>query len=513
MMAAPIREHSWSLRGLLDGWAQVSLIQDRPVGGLTLDSRRVAPGELFLACRGGSVHGLRYAEGAVLRGAGAVAYEPDPEWAEERLAALSRTLHVPLIPVDGLSARASALAARFFGDPSADLEVTGVTGTNGKTSVTHYLAQALGPSRACSLIGTLGYGSPGSLRPLTHTTPDPVTLQAILAGFRDDGSAAVAMEVSSHSLDQGRAESVHFSTAVFTNLSRDHLDYHQDMGAYAAAKRRLFLTPGLRHAVLNWDDETGRQMLGALSPDVAVGVYGLQDPGRRPPRAAVWAWGEQLELLPRGLRLEIHSSAGSGELEVGLLGAFNASNLLAVCATLLAQGLELPLILQRLAGLREVPGRMECFGGVGEPLVVVDYAHTPDALEQVMATLQRHAAGRLITVFGCGGERDRGKRPEMGRAAEQLSDQVILTDDNPRREDGAVILADILAGMREPHQAKVERNRAAAIRWALGEAGAEDVVLVAGKGHETSQQVGDLKVVFSDRAEVIAALSERRGEA
>ncbi len=513
MMPLPSPESPWTLATLLQGWVEVGSARDRPVRGLALDSRSVRPGDLFLACQGSRDHGLVHAQAAAGKGAVAVAYQPSPQWSGERLDALAQALRVPLIPVPGLAHRVSALAARFHGDPSASLKVIGVTGTNGKTSVTHYLAQGLAPDGPCAVIGTLGYGFPGALRPLDHTTPDPVGLQALLAELRDQGTARVAMEVSSHALDQRRAEAVRFHTAVFTNLSRDHLDYHPDMAAYAAAKRRLFEAPSLRHAVLNWDDPAGRALAQALGPEVALVCYGLTDPGQCPPHASFWAWGERLELLPRGLRMGIRTSAGSGELQAGLLGAFNASNLLAVCATLLAEGLALPLILERLGQLRGVPGRMECFGGAGEPLVVVDYAHTPDALEQVAATLRHHAPRRLISLFGCGGERDPGKRPQMGAVAERLSDLVILTDDNPRREDGAAIIGDILSGVREPQGVKVERNRGAAIRWALAEAEAEDVVLVAGKGHETTQQLGDLKLPFSDRTEVLAALAERRGEA
>lgn len=513
MMSLQLQEPAWLLSDLLAGWTSVDAAWDRPIGGLTLDSRRVRPGDLFLACQGVRGHGLAHAQAAVAQGASAVAYEPTPEWPEALLRSMGQTSRVPLIPIPHLAHQVSALAARFHGDPSATLKVIGVTGTNGKTSVTHYLAQALAPDEPCAVIGTLGAGYPGALDPLEHTTPDPVGLQGLLGRFRDQGTRVVAMEVSSHALDQRRAEAVRFHTAVFTNLSRDHLDYHRDMASYAAAKARLFQAPHLQQAVLNWDDPAGREMAKSLRPGVKLAPYGLHSPGQLPSGATVWAWGEGLELSPRGLRLGVHTSAGSGELSADLLGAFNASNLLAVCATLLADGLALPLILERLAVLRGVPGRMECFGGAGEPLVVVDYAHTPDALRQVVATLRNHAPRRLITLFGCGGERDAGKRPLMGATAEQLSDLVILTDDNPRREDGAAIIAQILAGIQQPRRVKVERNRAAAIRWALSEAKAEDVVLVAGKGHETTQQVGDLKLSFSDRNEVVAALRERRGDA
>jgi UDP-N-acetylmuramoyl-L-alanyl-D-glutamate--2,6-diaminopimelate ligase len=413
--------------------------------------------------------------------------------------------------VAGLRGKAGIIADRFFNAPSHSIKVIGITGTNGKTSVSHYLAQSLGAELACGVIGTLGVGFPGELAESTHTTPDPVTLQETLAMLRRAGARAVAMEVSSHALEQGRAAGVRFSHALFTNLSRDHLDYHGDMDTYGAAKRRLFRMPGLRWAVLNLDDPLSREIAGELATGVRVAYYSTQRDARRPARCDLWLRASEVTPGPKGLYLRLATSAGMGDFEVDLLGRFNASNLLAVLAVLLSRGLPLERALREVARVRGVPGRMERFGGDGAPLVVVDYAHTPDALEQALLNLREHTRDRIHCVVGCGGERDPGKRPLMGAIAERLSDRVILTDDNPRGEDGDAIVEEIRAGMERPDAVCVERQRALAIRLAIATASERDLVLVAGKGHETIQDMGELKVHFSDRAQVLQVLQERGG--
>jgi UDP-N-acetylmuramoyl-L-alanyl-D-glutamate--2,6-diaminopimelate ligase len=299
---------------------------------------------------------------------------------------------------------------------------------------------------------------------------------------------------------------------VFTNLSRDHLDYHGDMETYGAAKLALFRTPGLRWAVLNLDDPLSPRILTELPPGVPVSFYSLQRDPTPPARCDLLVHAHQVTTLPRGLRLDVETSHGEGVLEVGLLARFNAANLLAVLAVMLSRGLPLGRSLRQIARIRGVPGRMECFGGRGQPLVVVDYAHTPDALEQALTNLREHSQGKLICVFGCGGDRDRGKRPLMGEIAERLSDRVIVTDDNPRREDGDCIIADVLAGVHQSRAVTVERQRGLAIRLAIATAAEQDAVLIAGKGHEVTQDMGDLKVHFSDRAQVVQALQERGGQ-
>jgi UDP-N-acetylmuramoyl-L-alanyl-D-glutamate--2,6-diaminopimelate ligase len=512
MMAHPDAPQAWDLKGLLEGLAWSGSGGDQRIDGLALDSRAIKPGDLFLACAGTQGHGLDHLSQAAAQGAVAVAAEPAGPWPAERLETVARSLRVPLVVVWDLSRQVSALAGRFFGDPSHRLAVVGVTGTNGKTSCTQFLAQALEPEERCGILGTLGTGFPGQLRAGRHTTPDPVELQAVLADLLTRGARSVAMEVSSHALDQRRAAAVVFETAVLTNLSRDHLDYHGTMERYGAAKLRLFRFPGLRRAVVNVDDPFGRVVSDVLDPGVDTLLYGV---GRRTAPTGhagkSFAWAERVTPTLAGLELDLHTSWGDARLKAPVLGRFNASNLLAVLGVLLQRGLTLEAGVERLARVRPVPGRMEVIGAEPGPLAVVDYAHTPDALEKVLSALREHCPGRLACVFGCGGERDRGKRPEMGAVAERLADRVILTDDNPRGEDGARIIADILGGFSAPQEPLVERQRAAAIRAAVAGARAGDLVAVCGKGHEDYQLVGDLRLPFSDSEQVRRALEEASG--
>ena len=475
------------------------------VSGLAMDSRAARPGGLFLACRGTQRHGMAFAEAAFHAGAIAMAAEPDAEWPLPRLAATAARLGLPIVPVTALAAQASAIAGRFYGEPSRSLRVVGVTGTNGKTSVSQFLARALAPEGPCAIVGTLGSGLPDALRAGTHTTPDAVSVQAVLADFAAAGARAVAMEVSSHALHQHRVAAVRFDTAVFTNLTRDHLDYHGTMEAYAEAKARLFRHSGLAQAVINTDDPLGLALYAETRARVPVVAYGL---GGAPAHADRFVVAERVVADVAGLRLHLRSSWGDGELASPLLGRFNAANLLAVLGVLLTGGVALDDALARLAKLPTVSGRMERLGGGTRPLAVVDYAHTPDALAQALAALREHCAGTLWCVFGCGGDRDRGKRPLMGEVAENLADRVVVTDDNPRSEDGAAIIADILAGMSEPSRVLVERDRDRAIARAVQAARPGDVILVAGKGHEDTQQVGERRFPFSDRLVVQRALAQ-----
>lgn len=471
-----------SLRVLLDGIATLEQ-NDCAVQTLTLDSRRVTPGCLFIALPGLQHDGRAFIAEAAARGAAAVLYDAR-DFAPP-------VVSVPAIGVVDLGRHVSAIADRFYDSPSRQLVVIGVTGTNGKTTCTQLLAQALDrPPRRCAVIGTLGYGFPGALDAGLHTTPDAVTLQRLLAQFVSARAAYAAMEVSSHALEQDRASAVAFHTAVFTNLTRDHLDYHGDMERYAAAKMRLFLGRDLRAAVINQDDDYGRRLIAMLlERRIPVVTYGL---------SAGDVHARALTCTREGLRLRAGTPQGEVSIEAPLFGSFNAANLLATLATLLALGLDRQDAAQRLSGVRPVPGRVERFKGADDrPVVVVDYAHTPDALEQVLAALRPHVSGRLWCVFGCGGNRDRGKRPEMGAIAERLADAVILTDDNPRHESGDAIIRDIAAGMRQP--ARVIRDRRAAIAAAIAEAAVDDVVLLAGKGHEDYQEIAGVRHPYSDR--------------
>ncbi|MCF7984416.1 MAG: UDP-N-acetylmuramoyl-L-alanyl-D-glutamate--2,6-diaminopimelate ligase [Thiohalocapsa sp.] len=501
----------WSLADLLAGFAALPFESGLRVERMALDSRQSGPGCLFLACRGTRRHGLEYAEQAAENGCVAIAAEPDGRWGQTDLARLSAELALPVVPVAHLSRRAAEIAARFFGDPSRAMDVIGITGSNGKTSVGHFAARALAADVRCAVIGALGSGFPGELDASGPTAPDAVGLQQTLSSLHARGAGAVAMDVSSAALEQGRVGAVRFSHALFTNLTGDHFDDHGSFERDAEAKRRLFRFPELAWAVINHDDPHAASMVQALPQGTGLARYSLEPNADLGADAEIWVKARRIEVLPFGLRIAVESAVGSGEVVVRLIGRFNAANLLAVLALLLTRGLTLEAALERLCDMRGVPGRMECFGGGCAPLVVVDHANSPDALEKALSHLRLHCTGRLLTVFGCGGERERGKRALMGEVAERLSDRVILTDDNPRGEAGDVICADIANGMRRPSDALIERQRALAIRRAVALAGPGDAVLVAGKGHETIQDMGELKVHFSDRAQVVQALREWAG--
>ena len=493
MSAAPRR-----LADLIDGIAPAA--GDIVVNGLTLDSRRVQPGNAFIALRGSTTHGITFAPAALALGASVVIAEaPAPVAPHENDAAAGRTIWI-----DNLRSHVGAIAARFFGHPSEALRVIGVTGTNGKTSIVQLLASALQILGAkAATIGTLGAGLVGAVDAGERTTPDVISVQGLLAQFRAAGATDVAMEVSSHALDQGRVDAVRFALAVFTNLTRDHLDYHGDMRTYGAAKAKLFAWPGLQAGVINVDDAFGRELAATLPAGVARLRYTLEAADAEIRAVSIRTAGD-------GLRFVLVTPWGEGEVASPLLGRFNVANLLAVAGCLGALGYTFVQIHNALVQLRPVPGRMNRLGGGrGLPLAVVDYSHTPDALEQALASLRAHCAGRLICVFGCGGERDRGKRPQMAAIAEALADRVIVTDDNPRGEDGDFIVAQIVAGFAHPQAATVQRDRARAIALALCEARAGDVVLIAGKGHEPYQEIAGVKVPFDDLAVARHALEAR----
>jgi UDP-N-acetylmuramoyl-L-alanyl-D-glutamate--2,6-diaminopimelate ligase len=499
-----------TLQQLLEGFVASAVLPPLVPRGLSLDSRVVNSGDVFLACAGVGAHGMSFAEQARDRGAAAILAEPAGDWDLVAIANARELLGVPVIAVSRLSSVAGEIAARFHGHPSAAMTVAGITGTNGKTSVSQFLAMALSDGCHCGVMGTLGYGLPGSLRPASHTTPDPIRVQAELAALRDQGADSVAMEVSSHALHQHRVAGVRFHTAVFTNLSHDHLDYHGDMASYAAVKAQLFRWPELQLAVLNTDDPFGHE-LAAMCRErmrvIACGVDGLVPDGVETLRA------EDVDSHVGGLSFTLRLADELLPVRSRLLGRFNVDNLLLVAGVLHGWGMHPVQIVRRLETLVTVPGRMQRFGAAGQPGVVVDYAHTPDALEQALLALRPHVAGRLHCVFGCGGDRDRAKRPLMGRVAERLADRVVITDDNPRHEDGAAIVAAILGGMTHPDGAIVQRDRARAIAEAVADARPGDLVLVAGKGHEDYQQVGDLRLPFSDSEAVRSALDAHAGGA
>ena len=475
------------------------LSADLAVTGLVMDSREVQPGDAFVAIAGFGAHGLGFVDAARDAGAAAILFEPP--------APADLPAPADAIPVTGLRARMGTMADAFHDHPSAAMTTVGVTGTNGKTSTVQLLAQAWTlRGQKAGTVGTLGAGIWPKIVPTGFTTPLVLRMHALLAELRDEGAQAVAMEVSSHALDQGRVDGVHFDVGVFTNLTRDHLDYHGDMASYGAAKARLFDWPGLRAAAVNLDDAFGRELFEAVSGKVrAVGFSSRGAPG-----ASVRA--DDVQLDGSGIRFMLDAGGQAHPVRSPLLGRFNVDNLLGVAATLFALGMAPALVADTLSQLAPVDGRMNRLGGEGElPLVVIDYAHTPDALDQALASLRAHTAGTLTCVFGCGGERDRGKRPQMAAIAERLADRVIVTDDNPRNEDGDVIVADIVAGLVDASRVMVQRDRAAAIAQALASAGADDVVLVAGKGHEPYQEIAGVRHAFDDSA-VARDLLRRRAQ-
>lgn len=472
--------------------------------GITADSRRVQPGHVFAAWPGFETDGRRFIGAAVERGAAAVLWDDRDGFRVE-------ALPVPAIAVADLRRLGGHLAHQIHGCPSEKLWVAGVTGTNGKTTVTQWLARALAQFDArCGVIGTLGNGFPGQLADTVNTTPDALELHRILAGFVAEGGRAAAMEVSSIGLDQERVNGVAFDVAVFTNLTRDHLDYHGSMDAYAVAKARLFDQPGIGAAVINFDDSFGlnqaRRLVAQGMPVIGytrAATNAVAVPGAR----VLVAEGVQSSLS--GLRFSLVWDGGRSDLQVRMVAPFNVSNLMAVTGALLARDLPLDDILRVIEVLTPPEGRMQLVGGVGEPLVVVDYAHSPDALAKALESVRSTVAtrgGRLVCVFGCGGDRDAGKRPMMGDVARQLADRVIITSDNPRSEDPMKIIEAITQGAGS--QAECVADRAQAIRMAIREAGADDVIVLAGKGHEPYQEVLGVRLPFSDVEQARAALVE-----
>lgn len=498
-MTVATSSSNWRLKQLLQGFADVDDNQDCDIHALSNDSRRILPGALFIACAGHENHGLDFIEDVYQAGVAAIVWEPaegyslsqlDNEWAAR----------VPHIAIKDLSWQLGLIADRFYGQPSSQLTVIGITGTDGKTSCCHFIARALQQltETPVGIIGTLGYGLLDQPEAASHTTPDALRTHQLIEHMREQGAHAVVMEVSSHALHQGRVQGVHFNVAVLTNISRDHLDYHGDMDSYADAKRRLFTLPGLEQAILNGDDAYGQQWASELVSRIPTTTYGAKAP--TDPQHHVSFTNENLDR--KGLHWEAITPWGHAHLDSSLYGRFNLYNLSAVISTLGVLGIAWRDITEKVEMLTHVAGRMEIISPVNshaQPVVVIDFAHTAAALEQVLSALTEHHFGKIWCVFGCGGDRDRGKRPLMGEIAESLADQVILTDDNPRTEQGEQIIAEILTGFSSPEKVHIERNRYAAIEWAIQHANQKDVVLIAGKGHEDYQIIGDQKQPFSDK--------------
>ncbi len=457
-----------------------------PIRDLHLDSRRVGPGDAFIAVAGERSDGRSHVAEAVARGAALVLLQKGAGELPFEPAG------VPVIALDGLKLRLGELARRFYGAACDPLQVIGITGTNGKTSVSYLLAQLLGAlGYPCAVVGTLGWGLVGEQQDTGMTTPDVISVHRILSRLANSGAKYVAMEVSSHGLEQGRVDGVDFSAAVFTNLSRDHLDYHGDMASYGASKRLLF-TRELPLAVFNLDDDFGATLYRDPSVKGTRLGYSLD-------KAVADVYCRELHYHSRGCSAELHTPWGDGTLHSPLLGRYNLQNLVASIALLAGLGIDLAELLRGVSGCTGAPGRMELVhdGGVK---VIVDYAHTPDALEQLLSALKSHVEGSLRLVFGCGGNRDQGKRAEMGAVAESIADSIILTSDNPRDESPMAIIDDIRSGMNAPGRHLAEPDRAVAIATALDAAQAGDIVVIAGKGHEQYQEIRQQRYAFNDRA-------------
>ncbi len=505
-MAAAMRTTGMTLGELIGTAAGAHA--DVVVTDLVLDSESVTPGAAFIAVAGARTHGLFHARRAMALGARVVLYEPA---ADGIVPAAPRGIAVP-----DLKARLGELAQRFHPEV-ASLSLTGVTGTNGKSTVAYLVAQALNAAghgsqasrRRCGYIGTLGYGVPPHLVSHALTTPDCLTLHRELTRMHVDQNAdSAALEVSSHALAQDRVAGLRFRIAVFTNLTHDHLDAHGDFAAYGRAKARLFGRPGLAVAVLNLNDAFSATLLADLADDIAVIGTALDGADVAAPADDVLA-GELQACGLTGTRLAVVWRGRRAQLASPLIGRFNAENLLSALGALLASGLELEEACAALGTALPPPGRMETFGGDDAPIVIVDYAHTPDALERVLAQTRALTAGTLTCVFGCGGERDRAKRPLMGAAAGRHADRIVLTDDNPRGEDPQAIIDEIRSGIAARQSVTVERDRAAAIMMAIAGATTGDTIVVAGKGHESEQLTAGERRSFSDRVTVREALLQR----
>ena len=471
-------------------------IENIEVSQLTLDSREVSTGSLFVALQGSKEHGVRYAKTAQVQGAVAILVEGD-EQCEEGVT-------IPCINIAQLRSHLGIIADRFYGSPSASMTVIGVTGTDGKSSVSHFVADALNHAGIkTAVIGTLGVGMPGKLVDTGLTTPNVITLHKLLAQFKEEAVQTVIMEVSSHALDQERVNGVRFKTALLTNLGRDHLDYHKTIEAYAEAKEKLFERPELENIVINEGDLFGQKVLAKYSrPELAVMRFSSKDNSNSQLHA------ENVNYSPSGISADIIYQNNHYPLKVSVIGAFNLENILASIAVLLTMNFSIERAIEYVSLVQTVPGRMEKIPNEQGILVVVDYAHNPGALAAALQAVKPHTSNRILCVFGCGGDRDKGKRPLMAKVAEDNAQMVILTDDNPRSEMPFQIMHDMIEGLANPEFVAVEHDRAKAIQFAIKSASNGDTVLIAGKGHETTQQILDESYPFDDRKQAVLALAE-----
>ena len=492
---------------LLKGLMEISNFDymDRKVTGIQLDSRLVNTGDLFIACSGRNHDARNFIDQAIRKGCGAVLAE-----FTSGMNRLELRANVPIVGVENLSKKVSEVASRFYHHPSSQLKVIGITGTNGKTSCSKFIATTLQKlGYRCGMMGTLGCGFPDALEKTLLTTPDAVFAQWQLAQMVSKDCDHVAMEVSSVGLDQKRVEAIRFDTAVFTNLTRDHLDYHKTMSEYSESKRKLFQWPDLKSAVLNLDDKFSLSLINSIRKGVEIFTYSVGNKS-----ASVYSEG--LTFSKSGYSALVNTPFGCKELSGELLGRFNFSNVLAVIATLISLmarensgRIDVAKIMDGISSLNSADGRMEIVNSPNEITTIVDYAHTPDSLRNALETLKCHSKGEIWCVFGCGGNRDEGKRPIMGEIAELFADHIVITDDNPRDEPGDRIVSQILSGIKKYQNVSIIRNRGEAISYAIASASPADLILIAGKGHETYQEISGGRVLFSDKVHAKSALKAR----
>lgn len=501
---------------LLEGFIDDKLIEqcrDITINAIVQDNRKARTGDLFIAHQGYNTHGLLYAQDAVAKGVSVVLWDGDLENRNEILDSISNK--VLCIHCKDLKYKVGSIASRYYEQPSLSLDVIGVTGTDGKTSIAHFLAQCLDAYDVhCGVLGTLGNGFINDLHPTGLTTVDALLVQKTLSDIQRAGARHVVMEVSSHGLDQGRVNGVSFTTAVFSNMAQDHLDYHGTIDNYAAAKKRLFYTPGLGNAVINLDDEFGRKLAREVREYVSVWGYSLkEDVSEYEDCADYFVNAQEIKAFDRGYHLTVSTPRGVGSFDIPLLGRFNVSNALAVLSTLLVSQLSFEEATASLTAVRSVDGRVEIIAEPEKPVVVVDYAHTEQGLSAVCQSMREHFKGDIWCVFGCGGDRDRSKRPLMAKVAEKYATRVIVTTDNPRHEDPQSIIDEVMTGFSSTANVEAVLDRRQAIDIAITNAQPGDVVLLAGKGHETSQIVGDVHIAFDDRRVAREFLSARENGA
>ena len=495
-----------TLKQLMDGLCVSDYLPDIEISGLAIDSRKVKPGYAFIALEGQREHGLAFAEAALNQGA--VVVICDARFDQYCQQILSRIMSkVICVPVHNLQHKLGEIANKFYDSASHKVFVCGITGTDGKTTVSHFIAQTLQQAEGgAAVIGTIGNGPLEKMEQATHTTPDVISLHEMIRDYYQQGVKSISMEVSSHGLDQQRVAAIDFDVAVLTNLSRDHLDYHGSIEAYRESKKKLFTEADSHALVINADDAFGMELYEELKNGKQIWLYGLHKDRAR--QSELYAWAENIETEVQGLRFRLCSSQGTAELSVQLIGEFNIYNLLACFCVLMQKGINFNHAIRYLEKLSAVTGRMELITLTDLPAVVIDFAHTPAALSEALKNVRKHVKARLICVFGCGGDRDAGKRPLMAQAAEAQADLLIITSDNPRTENPAQIIEQIEQGISDKQKVLIEVDREKAIQQAIQQANVDDIVLIAGKGHEQYQLLGDRKIPFSDRAVALKYLAK-----